>query len=111
MVSLETFGRAWEDHFEELRKSGVANVHSITLKRSDGRETAGESREDWRVWLAKPDKSRTQFQVGDDSVIAVFIGRQWWSWSPNRGFMTNMERQITAMVSVPLKRSSIRPGT
>jgi outer membrane lipoprotein-sorting protein len=86
---LQTFGRAWEHHVEELHESGAANVRSIALKRSDGREPAAESREDWRVWLAKPDKSRTEFQVGDDTVTAVFVGRYWWSWSPSRGFVTN----------------------
>ena len=86
---LEKFAQAWEHHLEELRKSGAASVHSIALKRSDGREPAAESREDWRVWLAKPNKSRTEFQVGDDTVTAVFIGPHWWSWSPSRGFMTN----------------------
>jgi hypothetical protein len=41
------------------------------------------------VWLAKPDNSRTEFQVGDETVTAVFIGRHWWGWSPSRGFVTN----------------------
>jgi hypothetical protein len=86
---LETFGRAWEHNVKQLRRSGAASVHSIALKRSDGREAAAESRENWRVWLAKPDKSRTEFQVGDDTVTGLFIGRHWWSWSPSRGFMSN----------------------
>ncbi len=59
---LETFGRAWQHHVEELHKGGAASARSIAFKRSDGRQPAAESREDWRVWLAKPDKSRTEFK-------------------------------------------------
>jgi hypothetical protein len=51
-------------------------------------EPQEESREDWRVWLAKPDKRRTQFLVGDQVVTAVFIGDDWWSRSPDV-FRTN----------------------
>ena len=72
-----------------MHKGGAASARSIAFKRSDGREPAAESREDWRVWLAKPDMSRTEFQVGDDTVAAVFIGQHWWVWSPSRSFVTN----------------------
>jgi hypothetical protein len=43
----------------------------------------------WNLWHAKPDKIRTQFLVGTETVTAVFVGSQWWSWSPTRGHVTN----------------------
>lgn len=84
----ETFSRAWEHHFDELRKSGAASVESMAFKKSSGEEPPAESREDWRVWLTKPDKRRAEFLVGDGLVKAVFIGQHWWSRSPG-GFRTN----------------------
>jgi hypothetical protein len=84
----ETFHRAWEHHFDQLSKTGSVSAQSIRFEKSGEGKPADEGREDWRVWLAKPDKKRTQFQVGDQMVTAVFIGDRWWSWSPS-GFMTN----------------------
>ncbi len=85
----ETFSRAWEHHLDELRKSGTATLHSVAFRRLGGEEPSDESREEWRVWLAKPDKRRAEFQVGDEVVTAVFHGSSWWSWSPSRGLITN----------------------
>ncbi len=45
--------------------------------------------EQWRLWHAKPDKIRTQFLVGTETVTAVFAGSQWWSWSRSMGHLTN----------------------
>jgi hypothetical protein len=84
----KTFGRAWEHRFDELRKRGSAGIHSIAFGKSDGGNPPEEGREEWQVWLEKPDKKRTQFQVGDHVVAAVFIGKRWWSWSRS-GFKTN----------------------
>lgn len=72
----------------ELRKSGSLSVQSVRLEKLGGGKPPEESREEWRVWLAKPDKKRTQFLVGDQVVTAVFIGDRWWSWSP-LGFRMN----------------------
>ena len=84
----ETFSRAWKHHLDELRRCGAASVRSFAFKKGGEGEPAPESREIWRVWLAKPDKRRAEFQVGDDMVTAVFAGQRWWSKSPN-GFRTN----------------------
>lgn len=84
----QTFDRAWQHHFDELRKSGSAGVQSVAFKKADGGQPAEEGREAWRVWLEKPEKRRTHFQVGDQMVAAVFVGQRWWSWSP-WGFTTN----------------------
>jgi outer membrane lipoprotein-sorting protein len=85
----EAFNRAWEHHFDELRKTGTATLHSVAFHKVDGGDPPGENREYWRVWLAKPGKRRAEFQVGDEVVTAVFHGSSWWSWSPSRGFITN----------------------
>lgn len=85
---LETFRRAWERHVSELRRSSVVSVQALRPESSGGSSPPAESRERWRMWLAKPDKRRAQFLVGDDMVAAVFIGGTWWS-SSRRGFMTN----------------------
>lgn len=84
----ETFSRAWEHHFDELRKSGSAILQSIAFRKPDAGKPPEEGREEWRVWLEKPDRRRTYFQVGDQMVSAVFIGPRWWSWSP-WGFRSN----------------------
>jgi hypothetical protein len=41
------------------------------------------------LWLARPDKTRAEFGVEDDTVTAVIVGDTWWSWSPLRGVTTN----------------------
>jgi hypothetical protein len=86
---LKTFSRAWEHDASELRETGSVSVQSVRLEKLGGGKPPEESRENWRVWLAKPDKKRTQFLVGDQVVTAVFIGERWWSWSP-LGFRTNI---------------------
>jgi hypothetical protein len=88
--NLKAFARAWEHHLNELRKSQSVSVGSaVRFERIDGQEPAEETREPWRIWLAKPDKRKAQFQVGDELVTAVFIGGWWWGWSPSAGFRTN----------------------
>jgi hypothetical protein len=46
-------------------------------------------REPWRLWLAQPDRVRTEFTVGDDTVTAVIVGETWWSWARSRTVTTN----------------------
>ncbi|MGH2711752.1 MAG: hypothetical protein ACRDH9_11175 [Actinomycetota bacterium] len=48
-----------------------------------------ETSETWKVLIAKPDRARVQFGVGDEMVTALFVADTWWSWSPSRGGMTN----------------------
>lgn len=87
---LKRSSLAWEHHVNELRSSRSVTVMSAFRGGSlEGREPPDESLERWRVWLAKPDKRRAKFQVGDEVVTAVFLGGWWWSWSPSRGFITN----------------------
>ncbi len=87
---LQTFSRAWEHHVSELRRSSsVASFQAAHLEKTSGVVAPPEeSRERWRIWIAKPDKRKAAYLVGDDVVTAIFIGHTWWSSSP-RGFMTN----------------------
>jgi hypothetical protein len=88
--NLKAFARAWEHHLSELHKSqSVQTLSAFRVDGIDGREPAEESREPWRIWLAKPDRRKAQFQVGDELVTAVFVGNWWWGWSPSAGFRTN----------------------
>jgi hypothetical protein len=48
-----------------------------------------ETVEKWRFWKKKPDLIRTQFQVGNETATAVFVGPQWWSRTPGMGLITN----------------------
>jgi hypothetical protein len=59
---LKAFARAWEHHVRELRKSqSVSVVSAVRFERIDGREPSEETREPWRIWLAKPDRRKAQF--------------------------------------------------
>jgi hypothetical protein len=86
--NVKAFARAWEHHFSELRKGQSMQTLSA-VRFIDRPESAEETREQWRVWLAKPNKRKAQFQVGDELVTAVFVGNWWWGWSPSAGFRTN----------------------
>ena len=83
----DAFQRAWEHHFDEVRKGG-ASVQSVVAFRMGGKDAPSESSYSWRVWLAKPDKRRAEYRVGDATVAVIYVGAHWWSWSP-RGFQTN----------------------
>jgi outer membrane lipoprotein-sorting protein len=85
---LETFDRAWQRHVSELRRSRTVSVMTTLFQKAGDSTPPQETREEWRLWLAKPDRIRTHFQVGDAMVTAVFIGDHWWSWSPY-GFKAN----------------------
>lgn len=41
------------------------------------------------LWQAKPDRTRVEFEVEDETITAVITGDTWWSWSPARGIQTN----------------------
>ena len=75
--------RAWERLIPPEGSRGV-----VSEGRSEGPEPE-EARETWRLWVAQPDKVRTEFMVGDNTVTAVIIGDTWWSWSPSREVTTN----------------------
>jgi len=71
------------------RGSVGGSVTISAVRAKTGFQEPEETVEKWRLWRARPDKIRTQFQVGMETVTAVFVGPQWWSLSPTAGFMTN----------------------
>ena len=89
---LGRFNQAWEKSIAAAqRNSRVVSVMSSApaLVPGEPREAPETTVEHWRLWHAKPDKIRTEFRVGTETVTAVFAGSQWWSWSRSRGYLTN----------------------
>jgi hypothetical protein len=84
----DVLSRAWKHHFAELRRSGTSVQSAVGFKTGNDEKAQIESRYSWRFWVAKPDKRRAEFRVGNETVSVVSVGAQWWSWSP-RGFQTN----------------------
>jgi hypothetical protein len=62
---------------------------AIALTRGPEQPEPEEVSEPWRLWLVQPDRVRTEFTVGEDTVTAVIVGHTWWSWSPSRAVTTN----------------------
>jgi hypothetical protein len=87
---LARFHHAW-DRWWAPRQRGSVSVISFARAVIPGESTEPPetSVEQWRVWHAKPDKIRTEFPVGTETVTAVFAGSQWWSWSRSMGHLTN----------------------
>ncbi|HZK72432.1 MAG TPA: hypothetical protein VFD88_00315 [Clostridia bacterium] len=86
------FNQAYEQSMAAVqRNSRVGSVMSFAPEFATGeaREPPEATVEHWRLWHAKPDKIRTQFLVGSETVTAVFAGSQWWSWSRSMGYLTN----------------------
>ena len=75
---------AWERLIPPDRSRSVAFVG-----RSRGQPEPEVVRESWRLWLARPDKVRTEFAVENNTVTAVIVGDAWWSWSASREVTTN----------------------
>jgi hypothetical protein len=82
---------AWEDSVRAMRRDrGRASVTRFTTVSAVAEgEVPEELAVAWRLWRAKPDKIRTEFDVGTETVRAVLVGPQWWSWSRSRGLRTN----------------------
>jgi outer membrane lipoprotein-sorting protein len=74
--------RAWQRLIPRDRSPAVTFVGN-----SQGEPE--EVREPWRLWLAQPDKVRSEFMVEDETITAVIVGNTWWSWSPSRELATN----------------------
>src|SRR5262245_26533183 len=73
--------RAWNHHFDEVRKGG-ARVHAVVAFKTGGEDSPSESRYSWRVWLAKPDKRRPEYRVCDETVAVIYVGAHRWIRSP-----------------------------
>lgn len=82
---------AWEDSVRAMRRDrGRASVtHFASINAVAEGEVPEELAVAWRLWRAKPDKIRTEFQVGTETVRAILVGPQWWSWTTSTGLRTN----------------------
>jgi hypothetical protein len=74
---------AWRRMIPRDRSRGIA------ISSGSEQPTPEDVREPWRLWRAQPDRVRTEFTVGDDTVTAVIVGETWWSWSRSRTVTTN----------------------
>jgi len=80
----ETLLRAWEREVARVRRhSSVTQL--VAIKEGD---SEAQTREPWRLCIARPDRMRAEFRVGDRTVTAIFAGDRWWSRSP-QGFLSN----------------------
>ncbi|MDQ1438406.1 MAG: hypothetical protein QOK43_2035 [Acidimicrobiaceae bacterium] len=100
-------GSGLEPPFDTLRVEGTewrhhARLHAAFAAANGARSTgstvaafaaegdaAAEGEEQWRMWVAKPDRMRVEFALGREQVTAVFEADRWWSWSPSSGERTN----------------------
>ncbi len=82
---------AWERWVAAMQRDSnrVSVMHFASLRAVAEEEESEETVLKWRLWLAKPDKIRTEFQVGAETVKAALVGPEWWSWSRSTGLRTN----------------------
>jgi hypothetical protein len=92
-ASLRAAGREWRHSvraMEAWQRSIPPESQAVTyLGGPEDEPGPEETVEQWRVWLAKPDRIRAEFVVQGKSVTAVVLGETWWSWSASQGAMTN----------------------
>jgi len=89
---LVRFHQAWEQSMAAMQPNGdTLSVMSFARAVQPGEpsELPESTIERWRLWHAKPDKIRAQFQVGNITVTAAFAGAIWWSWMPGSDLRTN----------------------
>ena len=81
--------QAWE---HAVSATGGSSIRISAFQRATDEaefSETDETVEKWRFWKKKPELIRTQFQVGNETVTAVFVGPQWWSRMPGMGLITN----------------------
>lgn len=90
--TLRTVGQEWRHSTRSRQawKRWVPRGRSRAVTYGfDGEPEPEETVEGWRLWLAKPDRTRAEFAAGEETVSVVILGETWWSWSPSRGAITN----------------------
>jgi hypothetical protein len=89
-TTMRARGREWRDH-ELLTEAFMRDVPPDAAVISAG--VAGgdppPAEEVWALWLSLPDDMRFEFEVGGETVTAVFRGSTWWSVSSFSGPITN----------------------
>jgi outer membrane lipoprotein-sorting protein len=92
--TLRAGGREWR-HLARAREAWerwILRGRSGTvtyLGEPEGEPEPAETEERWRLWLAKPNRTRAEFTVEEEMVTVVSLGDTWWSWSPTRRVTTN----------------------
>jgi hypothetical protein len=86
-------GREWRHearlleafHREAARRRGAVAMYGHGTEAPERVE-----REDqWALWVAPEGRVRAEFSIGEEQMVAVLCGTQWWHWSPSTGGQTN----------------------
>jgi hypothetical protein len=89
-TTMRARGREWRDP-ELLTEAFMRDVPPDAAVISAG--VAGgdppPAEEVWALWLSLPDDMRSEFEVGGETVTAIFRGSTWWSVSSFSGPITN----------------------
>lgn len=83
----------WGPSGLKTRSKSISTSSRITFTSTSqgdsGVDDDDDATEGWRLWIEQPDHRRTEFEAGQEIVIAVWVGDTWWSWSPSQGAITN----------------------
>jgi len=87
--SRSRYHDAWERSIAAKRSQGFRTSASVSATVIAEGDVPDEQVVPWRFWCAKPDKFRAEFQVGPETVRALVVGHEWWTWSRSSGLRTN----------------------
>jgi hypothetical protein len=93
---LQVVGREWRHHAllnEAFMAAALPGALVAKGVRVSGELEPEHGEETWRLWWQAPDRLRTEFAVGTETVTAWFRGGTWWSSSPSQGPRTNDGRE------------------
>ncbi len=90
--TLHASGVEWRHHARLLEAFEIGTTpppgssgESVRISSSSGSPGPDEGNQPWSIWIERPTLKRAEFMVGDESVIVIFHGHTWWSWSPLAG--------------------------
>lgn len=87
-------GRQWRHEarlLEAFRRGLARHRGAVAMYGGHGAEAPEPiEREDrWALWVAPDRRVRAEFSIGEEQMVAVLRGIQWWHWSPSTGGQTN----------------------
>jgi hypothetical protein len=76
---------------EAFRREVARHRGTVAMYGGHGAEAPKDTeREDqWALWVAPDRRVRAEFSIGEEQMVAVLRGSQWWHWSPSNGGQTN----------------------
>lgn len=91
--TVRLVGREWRQearlleafHREVARRRGAVAMFG----HGTGAPKPIEREDRWALWVAPKGRVRAEFSVGEDEMVAVLRGNEWWHWSPSTGGQTN----------------------